>query len=529
MARRFTHEEVKYFIELESGSECKLLSEEYININTKLEIQCKCGRKFETAYTSFRHSNVRQCSVCSGTQLDYKYIKDEIERYGYILLSTSYINSSSKLEIQCPNNHVFYMTYSDFNQGNRCPDCNRELQSVRQRKSKSDIIQDITEKLKLTKYKNWYLIESEVDKYKNRHTKLLFKHKDGYIVPKSYSGIIKESEFMLFNTSYPDWSLYNAKLMMKNKNIKYAIKEGEIYKGTNEKHKFICPKHGEFDAILFNILEGSISCDKCWSVELSKSPQNKIDIKEAIKTYELNGYKVIDTNGYSNIYDKMIIEDDDGYRYLGILNNIKNSKTKPFKFSMHNPYTIYNIKEVWMKQNAPNLELLTDKWKGNTMKLKLKCKSCKKLFYMQATNFLCRDRDGYRVTCPYCETSKGEAKIAEILDSFNITYKKQYRFDNCRSVKTKNQRLPFDFAIINKEKKLVFLIEFDGEQHYTGWHYDTKSLKSIKQNDNIKNQYCTDNNIPLLRIPYWNFDNIEQILEEWLIKHDVLHKSDKTA
>ena len=37
-------------------------------------------------------------------------------------------------------------------------------------------------------------------------------------------------------------------------------------------------------------------------------------------------------------------------------------------------------------------------------------------------------------------------------------------------------------------------------------------LMNLKRNDNIKTEYCKNNNIKLIRIPYWEFDNIEQII-----------------
>ena len=33
-----------------------------------------------------------------------------------------------------------------------------------------------------------------------------------------------------------------------------------------------------------------------------------------------------------------------------------------------------------------------------------------------------------------------------------------------------------------------------------------------KVKDTIKTIYCKENNIKLIRIPYWDFDNIEEIL-----------------
>ena len=44
-----------------------------------------------------------------------------------------------------------------------------------------------------------------------------------------------------------------------------------------------------------------------------------------------------------------------------------------------------------------------------------------------------------------------------------------------------------------------------------------ETLEKTKLRDNIKTKYCEDNHIKLIRIPYWDFDNIEQILTKELI------------
>ena len=63
-------------------------------------------------------------------------------------------------------------------------------------------------------------------------------------------------------------------------------------------------------------------------------------------------------------------------------------------------------------------------------------------------------------------------------------------------------------------------IEFDGRQHFEIIErFDgINSFNKVKINDNIKNLYCSNNNINLLRIPYWDFGNIENILNETLLK-----------
>lgn len=74
--------------------------------------------------------------------------------------------------------------------------------------------------------------------------------------------------------------------------------------------------------------------------------------------------------------------------------------------------------------------------------------------------------------------------------------------------------LRFDFAILDSNDDVAKLIEYDGEFHYKEY-YESQTFESLQIHDE-RNQYCKDNNIPLLRIPYWEFENIKWILEKWL-------------
>lgn len=111
--------------------------------------------------------------------------------------------------------------------------------------------------------------------------------------------------------------------------------------------------------------------------------------------------------------------------------------------------------------------------------------------------------------CPKCNSirnSKGEEIIESILIENNVEYKKQHRFNDC-----KNKRaLPFDFYI----PSINLTIEFDGEQHFKPKSKFDGEMGFAERvyNDAIKNAYCEDNNIKLLRIPYWELKNIKNIL-----------------
>lgn len=122
--------------------------------------------------------------------------------------------------------------------------------------------------------------------------------------------------------------------------------------------------------------------------------------------------------------------------------------------------------------------------------------------------------------CPNCRVSKGEKTTIEVLRSAKVEYIHEHSFDDLVGVG--GGLLRFDFAILNENKNIGFLLECDGEFHYTKM-YEAHDFESQQIHDKRKNQYCKDNDIPLLRIPYWEFDNIEKILYKWLSKYELIH------
>lgn len=117
-----------------------------------------------------------------------------------------------------------------------------------------------------------------------------------------------------------------------------------------------------------------------------------------------------------------------------------------------------------------------------------------------------------RTECPICSInkriSKGEKRIKKWLEDNNYKFSQEYKFEDC---KYKNN-LRFDFAV-HLENELI-LIEYDGRQHFFSSENKFKqmNLDIIKERDLIKNKYCQENNIKLLRISYKEFHKIEEIL-----------------
>lgn len=132
---------------------------------------------------------------------------------------------------------------------------------------------------------------------------------------------------------------------------------------------------------------------------------------------------------------------------------------------------------------------------------------------------------GYKKSCG-CTTSYGNSLIEKLLNDNNILFKKEYSFEDLRG-ETQRNPLRFDFAILDKNNNLSYLIEYDGKQHFkinTKYSWNTEEhLNRVKKYDKFKNEYCIKNKIPLIRIPYTHLfflkiDDLQLEKSDFIIK-----------
>jgi len=113
-------------------------------------------------------------------------------------------------------------------------------------------------------------------------------------------------------------------------------------------------------------------------------------------------------------------------------------------------------------------------------------------------------------SCGCIRSSIGENNIEKLLKENNILFNREQTFEELRN-KIDNKFYRFDFAILNQDKQVVRLVEYDGIQHYMdtwGKWKTNDTLQDRQKRDQEKNQWAKKNNIPLVRIPYWERDNI---------------------
>lgn len=268
------------------------------------------------------------------------------------------------------------------------------------------------------------------------------------------------------------------------------------YKNSNSKVSVICKKHGVFEIRASNH-KRCVGCKKCSdemtrynSLNTEKFIERSKKIHDDKYDYSLSVYDGI----HKNI--KIICKEH------GIFEQLPNNHFKKLGCPKCSGIKRLTKDEFIEKSN----EIHNNKYdyslvdyKNNSSKVKIICPT-HGIFEQSASSHM-NGKSG----CPNCLTSKGEKSIKNILNKLNINYISQYKFSDC---KDKNI-LSFDFYL----PSINLCIEYDGKQHFE----PIKRFGGIdnfiitQKHDEIKNNYCENNNIKLLRIKYT--ENIEEKLK----------------
>lgn len=290
-----------------------------------------------------------------------------------------------------------------------------------------------------------------------------------------------------------------------------------------------------------------------------------LSYEEVEKRFKEKGLKLL-TKEYKNNHQLLDCEDEYGYRYNPTINTLNGLNLTKLVYTW-NKWSIYNIKK-YIENNHISTILLSKEYKGSKTPMTFKCE-CGEIFYCYWSDFQTRNRyychkcalkygtkrlkqdfikkefekhgltimndevyknnrtplkcltnDGHIILKNYSNLvdgyfdyskkekhiSKGEQKIAGILDDLDVVFIRQYTFKDCK----KQNKLLFDFYLPDYN----ICIEYNGEQHYKPIKYfgGEEKLKRQKENDKIKENYCINNDIKLIIIPYTEFKNIRSIL-----------------
>lgn len=286
-------------------------------------------------------------------------------------------------------------------------------------------------------------------------------------------------------------------LLGPKKNILFIERLNKI--NNNWYGKFQCPYcEKEFTAILSSIVSGHTKSCGCY--------QQKIWNKQNLVGQRFN--KLIVLEETERRVDGKIIwkcQCDCGNITYVNTKDLKNNHTKScgcLQKEYQQRFGQYNEANLLNKKFGLLTVINKTSQRTNAGKILWNCRcECGNLILV-STNHL---QSGHTQSCG-CSNSKGEHKISNILNNLNITFQQQKTFNNCRNSKT-NALLKFDFYLPDYN----CCIEYDGEQHFKEKeNYYKDTLKERQQRDEIKNQYCQNNNIKLIRIPYWDYNKLDK-------------------
>lgn len=280
----------------------------------------------------------------------------------------------------------------------------------------------------------------------------------------------------------------------------YELLEINREKRNNRSFVFIiikCPE-GHISKMKWDNFQQNKNCKYC--------ANNVIFDYQYVKEYiESFNYKLL-SKEYENSKTVLTVVCPENHEYQTTMHRFKNQESRCPICSRKEASEKRRYDYEFVKQTIEyyGYKLLSNEYKDVKSLLLIECPNGHK-FEMSFDKFNnCNHR------CARCSESKGEREVGMFLDKYKIQYITQYRFEDCKFYYT----LPFDFYLSDYN----CCIEFDGEQHYEIFKYFGGLDKFIdtKIRDTIKNEYCKKNNIKLIRIPYWEFDNIEEILKREL-------------
>lgn len=287
------------------------------------------------------------------------------------------------------------------------------------------------------------------------------------------------------------------RVLVSNPNIEVV---GE-YVGMNTKIEFRCKEGHAWITTPERILRGC-NCFECAKIQSSvRQRKSHTEFVEEVKSLHPD---IAVLGHYVNAYTKIKFMCSKGHIWetapYNVLNGCSCRICKGEKISLAKTRTTEQFVEL-MKEKGFNITILSEYTKA-TNKVLCRCNKCNHEWSATPANLL----RGFG--CPKCNQSKGENAVEEYLKTHKILYETQKRFEDCIDKRS----LPFDFYLPNYN----LCIEYQGSQHYipTRRFGDEEKLIYRQKHDSIKREYCKNKGIELLEIPYTEFNNIAQIIED---------------
>lgn len=289
------------------------------------------------------------------------------------------------------------------------------------------------------------------------------------------------------------------------------------YKNVDTKVLIICPDHGPFYQTPWYHKKGH-QCKKCADIQgSSKTRVSKTEfLDRATKKYGNNyDYSAINYVNFKTNIDIVCLTHN--VTFTTTPSTHLRSKVSCPQCALELRTSQRRMtKEDFIKvasithQNKYDYSLITDS-EMSSKKVTVIC-PCHGQFKQSR-----RDHIHAKSGCPKCRSSKGEDEIRKVLESYSINYIYQKTYPDLFVIHKRN-KLRYDFYL----PEFNLCIEYDGQQHFNprdrsgklNSNQISEMFDRVKLYDNLKTKYCETHNIGLLRIPYYEFHNIETIIKD---------------
>lgn len=450
----------------------------------------------------------------------YDQVKQEFDERGYDLISTEYHKVDEKLDYICRKHRdkgIQKISFSKFHSSHHgCYYCGRE-RTENAHKIEIDKESDKT----LCESRNFTYIDSRkengifvIDFICNNHIELGVQTMRRNNMKREIKGCKYCSGKVL-----PEWYV-----LQRKDEICPQIELLEPYKNLTSPLNCICTRHdNKIHTTMQNILNGH-ACYYCGLEKLSKQNFLTEDVivnniherNPHVSLVSYNGAGKISTwycnkhnKEFQRCYSTLVYCDsgcDECYKEL-IRNRSGMTKTE-FGKKLHKVH--------------PEVDVLGE-YVNNSTPIEMYCNKHNFKFSLSPSGILTRIN-----CCPKSRITYKEESVCELLEKWGYKVTRQKTFDGCKDINL----LPFDCYLDD----FNIIIEYDGEQHFYPVKFGEQSYEDMmkkyeytKHHDEIKTNFCKSKNIPLIRIPYYEYENLEYYLFDQLSKLGVIQETTKTA
>ena len=491
----------------------------FIKNREKVEIICRVEGHEPFSQTPDNHKQGHGCKLC-GIKLAHDKTKMTLEEFierarkihgdEYDYSKVNYIDIKTEVIIICSKHGDFKQTPNDHLNGHGCRKCQYEKLADLFKLTLEEFIEKANKVHGVGRY------DYSKVKYINYNTNVIIicnKHETPYEFPQTPNTHLSGEGCPLCGgtkKSTTEEFIINARKIHRDfydySKVNYVNNQTEVI--------IICPKHGDFKQTPNCHLDGQ-GCRMCGIEKLSEI--KKLTTEEFIKkANEIHGVGTYDYSkvNYVDIFTEVII----------ICPIHSDFKQKPRD----------HLSGCGCQKCGGNKKLTTEEFIERANEIQGEgTYDYSKVNYVNMNTeviIICPKHGEFPQTplnhlsgcgCSLCnKKSKGETKVRIFLEKNNIKFEREKRFKDCRNILP----LPFDFYL----PQYNLCIEFDGEQHFIPHDFNSKeteekkleNLKIVQFRDRIKNDYCKNNGINLLRIKY--DENVEEKLTEYFQNNNII-------